>query len=238
LIELLQERRIALINQVVTKGLDPKAKLVDSGVDWIGEIPEGWEIKKLKFVSNRILTGKTPPTDIYEYYDNGDVDWYTPGDLGKQLELGEATKKITAKAILDNKVIKLKEDIVLLVGIGATLGKVGIASRSCTFNQQINGIEVNKKVLAKYLLYYLFGNKESIVNLSNSSTIGIFNQEQTKNFYILFPNTKEQKLIIDYLDRSEEQTEITIKKIKKRIDLLEECKKSIIYNAVTGKIKV
>ncbi|AUB60604.1 hypothetical protein BK009_07905 [Methanobacterium subterraneum] len=239
LIELLKEKRTALINHVVTKGLDPTVKMKDSGVEWIGEIPEDWEISKIKHVSLRILTGKTPPSEREEYYDKEELNWFTPGDLGNNLVLTNSSKRISKSAIIDNKVVKYKPFSILLVGIGATLGKVGLSIDEGTSNQQINAIEFYQdKIMSKYGLYYLYGMKNLIISLSNSSTIGIFNQTQTGNFIILKPPINEQKRIIGKLDEETMKIDFTIKKIQQKIKLLEEYKKSLIHHVVTGKVDV
>jgi len=239
LIALLKEKRTALINHAVTKGLDPNVKLKDSGIQWIGKIPEGWEVKKIKFVSNKVITGKTPPTDNYAYYDNGNINWFTPSDLGNNLILKKSSKKITPLAILKNKVNKYNPNTVLLVGIGATLGKVGIITDTGTSNQQINAIEFNEiKLYPKYGLYYFYGYKDALISLSNASTIGIFNQTQTANFIIIVPPLPEQTAIANYLDKTTSKIDKTIKLIEKKINLLEEYKKSLIHHVVTGKMDV
>ena len=239
LIALLKEKRTALINHVVTKGLDPNVKLKDSGIQWIGKIPEEWEVRKIKFVSKKVVTGKTPPTDNYLYYENGEVNWFTPSDLGDNLILEESSKKISSLAVIENKVYKYNPNTILLVGIGATLGKVGMITKSGTSNQQINAIEFNeKKLYPKYGLYYLYGYKKDLISLSNASTIGIFNQTQTANFLIITPPLQDQTAIANYLDKATSKIDKTIKLIEKKITLLEEYKKSLIHYVVTGKVDV
>lgn len=239
LIELLKEKRISLINHAVTKGLDPNAKMKDSGIEWIGEIPEDWEVKKLKFVTKNIVTGKTPSTENYKYYDKGDINWFTPGDLGVNLTLKESSKKITKLALLEKKVIKYNPNTILLVGIGATLGKVGIITEIGTSNQQINAVEFSEnEIYPRYGLYFLHGYKDTLISLSNTSTIGIFNQTQTANFIIIQPSLHEQISIAIFLDEKILQIDKSIQKIEQKITLLEECKKSLIHHVVTGKIDV
>jgi len=239
LIALLKERRTALINHAVTKGLDPNAKLKDSGVEWVGEIPKEWEVRKLKFVSEKITTGKTPPSENHGYYDNGEINWFTPGDMGKEFILKKSARKITSLALLENKTIKYQPKTVLLVGIGATLGKVGMITDIGTSNQQINAIQFDEsEINPEYGLYYLYGYKNAIISLSNTSTIGIFNQTQTANFFIIIPPKEEQQKIVDYLDKATSKIDKTIQKIEQKIKLLEEYKKSLIHHVVTGKVDV
>ncbi|MBU4209005.1 MAG: restriction endonuclease subunit S, partial [Proteobacteria bacterium] len=81
MIELLKEERIAVINQAVTKGLNPKVEMKDFCIEWLGKVPKHWEVKKLKYVSDKVQTGITPPSERTDYYDGGNIDWYTPGDF-------------------------------------------------------------------------------------------------------------------------------------------------------------
>lgn len=214
--------------------LEPYPEYKDSGVEWIGDIPHNWESSRIKFVSERISTGKTPPSDSPKYYDYGELDWFTPGDLGDNLELKNATKKINKLALFDNKAIKYKPFSVLMVGIGATLGKIGITTGESSSNQQINAIEFdNDKLLPKYGLYFLFGVKDHIISLSNASTIGIFNQTQTENFQILKPSLKEQLSIYSFLDKKTSEINLTIEKDTRLIELLKEKRTALINHVVT-----
>ena len=92
--------------------------------------------------------------------------------------------------------------------------------------------------MPKYGLYYLVGVKNNIISFSNTSTIGIFNQTQTANFQMLKPPFKEQKNIICFIDNNLSKIDATIHKIERKIELLEEYKKSLIHHVVTGKVDV
>ena len=93
-IDLLNELKQTIITNAVTKGLNPDAPMKDSGVEWIGHVPEHWEVMKLKRCST-IKTGCTPPTNETKYYDSEDINWYTPVDIGGN-KLSEAEKKISS----------------------------------------------------------------------------------------------------------------------------------------------
>ncbi len=145
LLDKLAEQRSAVITQAVTKGLNPNAEMKDSGVVWLGDVPYNWEVKKIRYLIDKIYTGSTPPTANTEYYDEGDWNWFNPADFKKSLFLSDSKKKINSLAIIENKVDLIPKNSVLIIGIGATLGKVGLAQVDCSTNQQINSLIINKE---------------------------------------------------------------------------------------------
>ena len=205
----------------------------DSGVDWLGEIPAHWQVKKLKYVSLFVTTGKTPPSSNQSYFD-GDIDWFTPADFNENLYLKNSKRTITEKALLAENLKLYPPLSVLLIGIGATVGKIGIIQKSAFSNQQINAINFNQKLVNPiYGMYYLEGNKEKIKYFANVVTLPIFNQSDTKNLIILTPPLKEQERIVKFLDRKCEEVESAIALKQKLIILLEEQRAVLINEAVT-----
>ncbi len=237
-IELLKEQRAAIINQAVTKGLNPDVKMKDSCIEWLGEIPEHWEVKKLKYVADYVQTGSTPPTSNEEYYLDGNIDWFTPADYNENIQLKESKRKISKSAINDGKAKIYDTSTVLLVGIGATLGKIGIIEQPSSSNQQINAITFRKSFNPYYGAYYLYSIKNSIISLSNAATLAIFNQTQTKNLLVLSPPKNEQDDIAKYINSIEITFDKSMSTIKNQITLLLEYRTALITDAVTGRIDV
>ena len=210
----------------------------DSGIDWLGEIPEHWEVKKLKYVTKDIITGKTPSSSNSSYY-NGDIDWFSPGDFNNNFILNDSNRKITKQAISEARMKIYPPNSVLLVGIGATLGKLGISINASTSNQQINAIIFDEKIVNPfYGLYFLLSIKNAIIRLANAATLAIFNQTQTKEFEIFIPSSEEQTAIVQYIETETTRINTKAKKTKKLIELLKEYKQSLISEVVTGKVKV
>lgn len=237
-IELLEEVKSTIIRRAVTKGLNPNAKMKDSGIEWIGEIPEGWEAADLKRYA-KISTGKTPSTKYDEYFENEEVVWFTPGDFPDNgILLKDSSRKIDKRAIEANEAFLYPERSVFLVGIGGTLGKVGIFKDKASCNQQINIIICKANVCKKFVAYYLYSKKEILKVFSNAATLPILNQEKTGYIKIVMPPMEEQQAVASYLDSETSKLAARIAKRHKQIELLQEYKQALITDAVTGKIDV
>lgn len=237
MIELLKEERIAIINQAVIKGLDPKVEMKDSGIEWLGKVPKHWEIKKLKYIAN-VETGITPPSNETAYYDNGDIDWFTPGDFNDSIFLNDSNRKLTHKAVQEGVAKVYKPFAVLMIGIGATLGKIGIIDKSASSNQQINAISFSSNFNPFYGAFYFKAIAISIISLSNASTLAILNQSQTKDIMLTVPPLDEQNGIAEFIKLVNIQTDNLILKGQTQIDLLKEYRTALISEVVTGKTDV
>lgn len=235
-IDLLNELKQTIITNAVTKGLNPNAPMKDSGVEWIGQVPEHWEVMKLKRCST-IKTGCTPPTSETKYYDSEDINWYTPADIGEN-KLAEAEKKISSVSKLDGVCRIFPERSIYFVGIGATIGKVSYCDEEASSNQQINAIIPNKRANYKFLTYVLKSQKDEIYLTANTVTLPIINQDRTGSLLCPIPSIEEQAEIVQFIETETERIDAHISKANRRIELLNELKQSIITEAVTGKIKV
>jgi len=201
-----------------------------SGVEFIGDIPEHWEVRKLKYIMNIIRTGTTPDTKNEEYF-NGDINWFKPENLNESI-LNFATERVTQFALESNKVKMLQEDSILVVGIGATSGKTAYLNIEATFNQQITGFHSFENCNKYY--YYIFENfKLTFLQLASYTTLAILNNEFFKSFIVLLPPLDEQEKIANFLDTKNQQIEEFIKDKQNQITLLKEQKEAIINQAVT-----
>lgn len=240
LIELYHEEKTAIINQAVTKGINPNAKMKDSGIEWLGEIPEHWEVKRLKTMA-RVQTGGTPKIQgaQKDYFSEGTINWFTPGDFNEDGNLKGSNRKVNKSAVLDNEVEVFPEKSVYLVCIGATLGKVGICNEVGTSNQQINIIVFDKeKTIPEFGYYYILGNKEMILNEADYTTLPIFNQSKTKNLLIALPHYNEQQSIVHHIETECSRIDTKIERTQRLIELLAEYRTALISEVVTGKVKV
>ncbi|MBD5272673.1 MAG: hypothetical protein HDS42_05345 [Bacteroides sp.] len=235
-VEDLRSYRTSLITETVTRGLNPNAPLRPSGIDWLGDIPEHWKTTKLKYVST-VQTGSTPSTSVEKYWDNPIRDWFTPGDFNT-FRLSSSNRKVSEVAFNEGACRIFPKNSILLVGIGATLGKVGITTVECSANQQVNAIAFNNKVYPLFGAYYLSSCNNALNSVSNASTLAILNQEQTKQFPMVVPPISEQKSIAEFLDEKTEKIDALINELDKQLNELDEYKKAVISEAVTGKVDV
>ena len=199
---------------------------------WFDDIPSNWKIIALKHLTSYVKTGSTPSTKERKYYEDGTIDWYTPEDI-KSLVLDSSKKRISSLALQDGELKLFKANSLLLVGIGATIGKVGLLTKDATSNQQINSIFFNKKLLPKFGLFYFYSIAKIINDFSSTSTMGIFNQSKTKAIYVPVPSPTEQQTIVQYLDYKTKLIDDFIANRLRQIELLKEQKESVINRAVT-----
>ena len=239
LLEKLAEQRVALISHAVTKGLNPDVEMKETGISWFKQIPKSWDIKQLKFVITKIQTGSTPPSAVPEYYSSDDIVWYGPADFtDENYILNESVKKISALALEDKVVKPMPKGSIMMIGIGATLGKVAITNVDCTTNQQINSLISIEDVNAKYLMYQLNSLRDIVKLLSSASTLGIINQEKTKCLKIIVPSLNDQNEIVEFLDKELNEISAVKKSVEQTINKLKEYRSTLITQVVTGKIDV
>jgi len=237
LIKLLEEKKEALITKAVTKGLK-NAKLKDSGIEWLGEIPEHWEVRKLSRLFKNIGSGTTPSSNKIEYYENGNINWLQTGDLNDGY-INNTSKKITEKALEDYSTLKIYPPNSLVIAMyGATIGKLGILNIYSATNQACCVLSDYKYKISKYIFYTFLAFRKHIISLSYGGGQPNISQETIKSLKIPLPPLSEQKQIAEYLDKKLAKIDKLIEKSKKAIELLKEKKESLITNAVTGKIDV
>jgi len=236
-ISLLKEQRTSLINQVVTKGLNPNVKMKDSGVEWIGEIPEGWVVSKFKYVSE-IVTGNTPSkTDGGDYYSEEGFLWIKPTNLKGDKYVNDSDEKLTELGKKQTRVIP--KDSIMICCIGNTIGKYGMSGQEVSTNQQINSVIPNKsKISPWYCLYFVDVFTRDLLNRSNFVTLPILTKSDLENIEIIIPSLEEQVCIVEKINSNTKEIDNMVQLEQKKIDLLKEYRQSLISEVVTGKIKV
>lgn len=240
LIELLKEKRTALINHVVTKGLDKNAKMKDSGIDWIGEIPEGWEVKRLRFNCNVNPTGKKVFSDDktkVAFLPMEKVSVHGEYDSESTAEYWEVSSGFTY--FINNDVLVAKITPCFENGKGAMVTNLvnGIGFGTTEFHV----LRSYRNIIPKYLYYFTkthFFRTIGEVFMKGSAGQQRISTDFTKDFCMMTPSKESQLQIVQYLDKETSKIDQIIKKIEEKINLMEEYKKSLIHHVVTGKVDV
>ena len=213
--------------------MKPYPKYKNSGVEWIGEVPEHWEMEKVSHAFSTIGSGTTPIAGNPEYHNEGTTPWINTGDLNNGI-LKTCSKKITNIAFNDYSALKIYPIGSLIIAMyGATIGKVSILDFTACTNQACCVLSESKKWNVKYVFYWFIANKEHIVSMSYGGGQPNISQEIIKSLKIPLPERNEQYAIITYLDRKTSQVDNRISKKQKLIELLEEERAAIINQAVT-----
>ena len=235
-IETLQKYKKSLITEAVTKGLDKSVPMKDSGVKNIGSIPQNWDVQRLKYVS-RLKTGTTPAGNEGVNYDENGIPWFTPSDFNPSLVLEKSEKHIAEESIQREGIVPYPANSVLLVAIGATVGKIGIIENEGYSNQQITAI-IPTRIHSKYLMYYLFSKADYIKDNALYTTLPIINNAYLSNIPVIVPSECEQTRIAEFLDIKCTTISNIIRDKEAQLATVQQHKKSLIYEYVTGKKRV
>ncbi len=249
LIEKLKEKRTALIARTVTRGLPPDAaraagldlnpKLKPSGIDWLGDVPEHWEVVRVRYRAHRIQTGSTPPTSEDRFYEDGTVPWYGPSSFGEGVEVSNPVKLLNDSSIRENAARLFASGATMIVTIGATLGKVAALSETGSCNQQITVIEFDEKnVFSRFATYQLKRLEPTLRAIAPSATLPILNQGVIADLTLCLPRLPEQRAICKFLDNDLAKLDVLSRQVEAAIDRLQEYRTALITAAVTGKIDV
>ena len=247
---LLREYRKAVISEAVTKGLDPDAPMRDSGVEWIGEIPEGWRFGKITSIIDRshpyaMGDGDHGTIKAESYLETGipfirvqNLDWGTELNLNNLVYISEA----------DNEPIRnstLRPGDILFAKTGATIGKTGMVPESMPISNttsHVGKITVSEHHNSRFYLYVLastIGYTQLWAIASQKTTRPELSIDETKTLIVPIPASKsEEKAVADYLDAKTAEIDSLIDAKQSMVDKLREYRKSLISEAVTGKFRI
>ena len=204
----------------------------DSGVEWLGYIPEHWQIWKLAHAFEIIGSGTTPPSDTNDWYGD-DINWVTTGELREDIILS-TSKKIKKKTLQYFSTLKIyPKGTILIAMYGATIGRLGILGESATTNQACCALSKSNYLSNMYLFYWLISFRQEIIQLSSGGGQPNINQEKVASLKISTPTLKEQKKIINFLTYETSKIDTLIEKQQQLIKLLEEKRQAVISHAVT-----
>lgn len=242
LIHLLKEKRQAVISHAVTKGLNPNIPMKDSGVEWLGQVPEHWEVRQLRYLGtcqNGINIGA-------EYFGSGSP-FISYGDVYRNPELPTVFDGLVQSTENDRKIYSVRSGDVLFTRTSETIEEIGFSStclndvKNATFaGFLIRFRPVKNTLLPEYSKFY-FRNillRAFFVKEMNLVTRASLSQELLKKLAVPFPSLEEQKKIADFLHSKDQIFDKLINDCKKQIELLKERRTALISSAVTGKIDV
>lgn len=242
MIDLLKEKRQALITHAVTKGLDPKAKMKPSGIDWLGEIPEGWNALPLKRVVGIKITDG--PHETPEILDEG-VNFISAEAVKNEKINFDLRRGFISEELYElySKKCKPQKNDIFLIKSGATTGNIAIVEVDFEFSiwSPLALIRADEKRSKYRFLFYSLLSKlfhdqvEFSWSYGTQQNIGM---GVIENLIITLPPYALQKDIADYIDLETAKIDEMVKKVEMQIEKLQEYRQAIITNAVTGKIKI
>ncbi|KXV42199.1 hypothetical protein AD941_01585 [Gluconobacter albidus] len=235
-IRLLAERRQILIQEAVTRGLNPDAPMKDSGIDWIGQIPAHWEVKRLKHLSE-IFRGKFThrPRNDPRLYD-GEYPFFQTGDVARAgMFLSEYRQTLNEAGL---RVSTLIPKGTILITIAANIGDVTILDIDGCFPDSVVGFKPRPEIERDFLYYSMSAMKTIFMNNSIANAQANLNVDRIGGITVCLPPKAEQNVIMEYVQMANEKTDRAIGVKESQITALREYKTSLINAAVTGKIKV
>lgn len=203
----------------------------DSGIAWIGEIPEEWDIKRLKILAN-IQTGNTPPKEhsTNTYYSDDGILWVKPDNLSEFNPITDTKEKLNNEGLKIAKVVPPYTPLVCCIG---TIGKFGLSAQTVAFNQQINAVIFNEKMLSRFGLYVISCQEEQHWFYANGNVVKILNTQNQGQIVFPCPQILEQQQIADYLDKKCAEIDRIVETQKNIIEKLKEYKQAVITETVT-----
>lgn len=249
-IELLEEMKSAIISRAVTKGLNPNAKMKDSGIDWIGEIPDHWDVKCIKYIKanlpNAFVDGPFGSNLKSQHYvEDGDVYVIESGFITSgKFEYVREMKTITEEHFETIKRSECKENDIIIAKIGAYFGMAAVLPRldkkSVVSGNSLK-ITLDNNIMLNDIFVYLMAcskNQNGYIGVVNETAQPALSLYNLNHFKLPVAPLEEQKSIVSYLDSETSKIDTRIAKRRKQIELLQEYKQALITAAVTGKIDV
>lgn len=245
LIELLEEKRTALITHAVTKGLpstgsgqaDPNVPMKDSGVEWLGKIPAHWVVKRVKWAA-KMESGHTPDKKVEAYWNNCDIPWVSLNDTGYLKNhdyISETAYQVNALG-LENSSARLLPAKAVVFSRDATVGLCAITTRPMAVSQHFIAWLCGPALMPEYLLYVFRSMTQELERLTMGATIMTIGMPDVKTLSTPIPPTTEQERIVRHIRQETKEIDSLIAKVREGIERLREYRTALISAAVTGKI--
>jgi len=241
LIELLKEKRQAVISHAVTKGLNPNAPMKPSGIEWLGEIPAHWKSIPIRFVA-KLESGHTPSRQHPEYWENCTVPWFSLADVwqireGKNDYIYETNEKVSELGLANSSARLLPKGTVMLSRT-ASVGFSAIMGVAMATTQDFANWICGPQLLPEFLLATLRAMGGEFRRLMMGSTHNTIYMPDIQSLRFALPPRNEQEEIVEYLKQMITEVDALTKEAQRAIDLLQERRTALISAAVTGQIDV
>lgn len=239
-IALLQQYKKSLITETVTKGLDKSVPMKDSGVEWIGEIPEHWEISRVRHLAS-LCSGATPSKDVLSYWE-GNIPWVSSQEVKSDI-IKDTSLHISEEAINSCSTQLMPAGTLVMVvrsGILQHTIPVALLGVPATINQDIKAFQFNHLMLPAYFKYYIQGENDTLllVIIKDKTTVESVDNQLLLSLKIMVPPIEEQKAIVAFLNYKCSYIDKILNDKQEQLNLLMQHKKSLIYEYVTGKKRV
>jgi type I restriction enzyme S subunit len=232
-IEKLKEYKLSVITEAVTKGLNPDVPMKDSGIEWIGEIPEHWELKKLQTHTTMLTPMRDKPEDL-----GGEIPWIRIEDYsGKYINESKEQLGVSLETVQAMN-LKIYPVGTILCTSSCDLGKCAIVGWELVSNQRFIGIIPDENTSSDFLYYLMLSNATRLNHLSTGTIQANLSRVAFEHLMVQFPSLREQREIADYLDKHCSIIDESIDKTGGLTNKLTEYKKSLIFEVVTGKREV
>ena len=241
LITLLEEQKQALIHQAVIRGLDPNVRLKPSGVEWLGDVPEHWEVRRLKYAVS--FTGGGTPSKAAATFWSGHIPWVSPKDMTRA-QLNDTADHITNDAVAASATSIVAPGAVLIVvrsGILRRTIPVAINTVPMALNQDMKALRPKDGIAkSEYLLVLIQGNESFLLRewTKHGATVESIEHGFLANSRVPLPPLPEQAAIVRFLDEEAANIDDTINRSRRQIELLSEYRTRLIADVVTGKLDV
>ena len=225
----------SIINHAVTHGLNPNVKMKDSGIEWIGEVPEHWEMCRFKDAFRRWTTGITPDSKNYKYFESDICKGYTWVTISDFLEkyISQSNLNLSDESIkLFMPPLSLKGS--LMFSFKLSVGKIAFADKDLYTNEAIVSIPPNNGQCLEYY-YYMLPNVLHENATENIYGAKMLNQKIIANMLMVVPPLPEQRAIATYLDDKCSKIETIVSNLDKQISRYGDLKRSLIDEVITGK---
>ncbi len=239
LIALLKEKRQAIINEAVTKGLNPNAKMKDSGIEWLGEVPEHWKVARIGHYTQLVRGASPRPAGDSRYFGGEFMPWITVGEVtnGGDKYLLSTENFLTELGSQQSRIIY--PETLLLSNSGATLGVPKISKiTGCINDGSVAFLTFDKRLERDFLFYFFKTHTEIYRQEMSGYGQPNLNTDIVKSTQIPLPPIEEQIQIVKFIETEFDEFDFTIGQSILQITKLKDYRQSLISEAVTGKIDV